>query len=93
MERHLELKGRDSYSFPCSGFLWFNNIYSRAVFSPILPLLEDEFLVSHARASGIFMFQSVGYGISLLLTGLYAGRLGYKKSIALSLAVTSARSS
>ncbi|MBP1733253.1 MAG: transporter [Deltaproteobacteria bacterium] len=90
MERHLELKGRGLLLLSLLWFLWFNNIYSRAVFSPILPLLEDEFLVSHARASGIFMFQSVGYGISLLLTGLYAGRLGYKKSIALSLAVTSA---
>jgi MFS family permease len=71
-------------------FLWFNNIYARAVFSPILPLLEDEFVVSHAQASSIFMFQSIGYGIALFFAGLYCGTFGYKKSIALSLVVASA---
>ena len=89
MEHHLELKGRGLLFLSLLWFLWFNNIYARAVFSPILPLLEDEFVISHAQASSIFMFQSVGYGISLFLAGLYAGKFGYKKCIALSLAVTS----
>ena len=89
MEHHLELKGRGLLLLSLLWFLWFNNIYARSVFSPILPLLEDEFVISHAQASSIFMFQSVGYGISLFFAGLYAGRFGYKKCIALSLAVTS----
>jgi len=89
MEHHLELKGRGILFLSLLWFLWFNNIYARSVFSPILPLLEDEFAISHAQASSIFMFQSVGYGISLFFAGLYAGRFGYKKCIALSLAVTS----
>ena len=70
-------------------FLWFSNMCVRVIFSPILPILEDEFLVSHSRASGIFMFQAVGYGISMFLSGMFAGRLGYKRSIITSLAVSS----
>ena len=89
MEHHLELKGRGLLFLSLLWFLWFNNIFARAVFSPILPLLEDEFVISHAQASSIFMFQSVGYGISLFFAGLYAGKFGYKRCIALSLAVTS----
>ncbi|HME44177.1 MAG TPA: MFS transporter [Syntrophorhabdales bacterium] len=89
MEHHLELKGRGLLFLSLLWFLWFNNIYARSVFSPILPLLEDEFVISHAQASSIFMFQSIGYAISLFFTGLYGGRFGYKKCIALSLAVTS----
>ena len=70
MEHHLELKGRGLLFLSLLWFLWFNNIYARAVFSPILPLLEDEFVISHAQASSVFVFQSVGYGISLFFAGL-----------------------
>jgi MFS transporter, NNP family, nitrate/nitrite transporter len=89
MAHQVEIRGKGLLLLSLLWFLWFNNIYARAVFSPILPLLEDEFVISHARASGIFMFQSVGYGISLFLTGLYAGKFGYKKCIALSFVVAS----
>lgn len=70
-------------------FLWFINFGIRIIFSPILPLIEDEFMISHARASSIFLFMSVGYAISMLLSGFYAGRFGYKRSIVLSLCISS----
>jgi MFS family permease len=89
MEHHLELKGRGLFLLSLLWFLWFNNICVRSVFSPILPLLEDEFIVSHARASSIFIFQAVGYAISLFLSGLYSGRIGYKRCILISFAITS----
>jgi MFS family permease len=59
------------------------------IFSPVLPLIEDEFVISHARASSIYVFQSTGYAVALLLSGAYAGRLGYKKSIMVSLCTSS----
>ena len=65
------------------------NFSVRVVFAPILPLIEDEFLISHAKASALFVFNSIGYGISLMLSGFYCGRFGYKKSIVISLAVSS----
>ncbi len=66
-------------------FIWFINFSVRVLFSPILPLVEDEFMVNHARASGIFTFMSAGYGASVLLAGLFSGRIGYKKAIVIGL--------
>ncbi len=90
MEHRGELKGWSIGFLGLLWFLWFINIGARAVFSPILPLVEDEFLVTHAQASGLFVFQSIGYGCSLFLSGIYAGRIGYKRCIAFSLALSSA---
>jgi MFS transporter, NNP family, nitrate/nitrite transporter len=89
MEHHAELKGRALAFLSLLWFLWFINLGARAMFSPILPLIEDEFFVTHARAASIFTFQSIGYAIALLFSGIYSGRLGHKKCIALSLAVSS----
>lgn len=61
----------------------------RVIFAPILPLLEDEFAITHAQSSSIFIFLAVGYGFSMFFSGVLAGRFGYKKSIATSLLVTS----
>lgn len=61
--------------------LWFINFTVRAIFAPILPLIEDEFVISHARAASVLIFQSVGYAISVLLSGFYSGKVGYKKTI------------
>jgi MFS family permease len=71
-------------------FLWFMNFTIRTILSPLLPLIEDEFLVNHAKASSIFPLISFGYAISLLLSTLFAGLLGTKKSIALSFLIAGA---
>ena len=60
----------------------------RAVFSPIMPLIEDEFGVAHARATSIFMFISLGYSISLFFSGALARVFGYRKAILLSTIIT-----
>jgi MFS transporter, NNP family, nitrate/nitrite transporter len=67
--------------------LWFFSFSTRIIFSPILPLIEDEFMVAHARASSIFIFQSIGYAAAMTLSGFYAGRIGFKKTIVFSFAV------
>lgn len=81
MPRFEEFRGRALFFIFFLFFIWFINFSVRIVFSPILPILEDEFMVNHARASGIFTFMSAGYGTSVLLSGLFSGRIGYKKSI------------
>jgi NNP family nitrate/nitrite transporter-like MFS transporter len=50
-----------------------------------MPLIEDEFLIGHAKASSLFAFNNLGYGISLFFSGIFAGFLGYKRSIVLSM--------
>ncbi len=63
--------------------LWYVNFSARTVISPLLPIIEDEFAISHAVAGSIFSFLSVGYTITLLLSGVLSPRIGYKRSIAL----------
>ena len=89
MERRFDLKGKGLLFLLIFWFFWFTNMVVRLSFAPVLPLIEDEFLVTHAKASSIFIFMSMGYALSMFLSGFYAGRFGYKKSIVLSLAATS----
>jgi MFS transporter, NNP family, nitrate/nitrite transporter len=89
MKHHNELKGQALLFLLFLWFLWFNNLGVRLIFSPILPLVEDEFAISHARAGSVFIFQSIGYGLSMFFSGFYSGRLGYKRAIILSLVVSS----
>ncbi|MCX8021972.1 MAG: MFS transporter [Syntrophorhabdaceae bacterium] len=65
-------------------FLWFMSFTSRAIFSPIMPLIEDDFGIAHARATSVFTFISIGYGVSLFFSGTFANIFGYRKAIILS---------
>ena len=76
-----KLKGKALFFLLFIWFLWFLSFTTRAIFSPVLPLIEDEFGVNHATASSIFVFMSFGYTLSLLASGLLGGRVGYKKFI------------
>jgi NNP family nitrate/nitrite transporter-like MFS transporter len=63
--------------------LWFLNFSARIIMSPLLPIIEDELVISHAMAGSIFSFLSAGYTISSLLSGFLSPRIGYKRSIVL----------
>ena len=89
MEHGVALKGKGLLFLFVLWCFWFSNMTVRVSFAPILPLIEDEFLVTHARASSIFVFLSAGYALSIFFSGLYAGRFGYKKSITISVATAS----
>ena len=88
MERQSELRGKALLFLLFLWCVWFINFSVRMVFSPILPLIEDEFMINHARASSIYVFQSTGYAFALLFSGIYAGRFGYKRSIMVSLCIS-----
>lgn len=87
MRRYSELKGKALGFLFLLWTLWFFNFSGRIIFSPILPLIEDEFMVTHARATSIFIFQSIGYAFAMTLSGFYSGRVGFKKTIVFSFAV------
>ena len=63
--------------------LWFLNFSTRTIISPLLPVIEDELALSHAVAGGLFLFLSIGYTISVSLSGLLSYRIGQKKMILL----------
>jgi MFS family permease len=69
-------------------FLWFTTATSRTIVSPILPLLEDEFFIRHARAASIFIPWSLGTSLSVFFAGFWASLLGAKKAIFVSTAIT-----
>jgi MFS family permease len=87
MRRYSELKGSALGFLFLFWSLWFFIFTGRITFSPVLPLIEDEFMVTHARASSIFMFQAAGYAAALIISGFYAGRVGFKRSILSSFAI------
>jgi MFS family permease len=61
---------------------------ARSILSPVLPLIEDEFVVSHAKATSIFTVNGIGYTLSLFLSGTFASLLGPRKSILLATVVS-----
>ena len=85
MARYATIKGQGLLLLMFLWFLWFMNFSVRTMFSPLMPLIEDEFAIQHARASSFFVFNALGYATALILAGLFAGRLGYKRSIVFSL--------
>jgi NNP family nitrate/nitrite transporter-like MFS transporter len=88
MSRFTSLRGTAFLFLLFLSSLWFLNFVGRTILSPVLPLIEDEFLISHAKASSIFIFLSIGYGISIFFSGLLSGTFGYRKSIIVSLLIT-----
>jgi NNP family nitrate/nitrite transporter-like MFS transporter len=61
--------------------LWFLNASSRVVLSPLLPIIEDELVITHALAGSLFFYMSVGLTISVFMSGWVAKHIGYKRSI------------
>ncbi len=88
MARFDSLKGRGLLFLFFLWFLWFMNFNGRTIFSPILPLLEDEFGVTHARAASIFTFFTLGYALALFSAGPLTSWVGRKRTILLSLTLT-----
>ncbi len=75
--------------FPLSGLLClsgllFLNVTGRVIFSPLLPLLEDDFGIGHGAAGSLFLLQATGYVAGLLLSGIAAWRLSHHGTIVLS---------
>ncbi|MBP1734349.1 MAG: hypothetical protein H6Q53_636 [Deltaproteobacteria bacterium] len=75
MERYSHFRGQALLFLFFLWFLWFISFSVRMIFAPILPIIEDEFMVNHARASSIFVFLSAGVGVGVIVSGLFSGKL------------------
>jgi NNP family nitrate/nitrite transporter-like MFS transporter len=51
---------------------------ARIVLSPLLPAIEADLGLSHARSASLFLFLAVGYGLLTLLSGLVSARIGHR---------------
>jgi NNP family nitrate/nitrite transporter-like MFS transporter len=61
--------------------LWYLNFSTRAIFSPILPLIEDTLSLSHGEAGGLFTSLAIGYSLMLLISGRFAATWSYKRTV------------
>ena len=82
------LRGRALLFLLFLWFVWFMTFTSRAMFSPILPIMEDEFAVNHARAASILTVTGIGYALSVFFSGTFTGLLGHRKSILVALSIS-----
>ncbi|MCF8052350.1 MAG: MFS transporter [Desulfobacterales bacterium] len=64
--------------------LFFFNICSRIVLSPLMPAIEADLQISHAAAGSLFFLISVGYFAALLGSGYVAARLLHRSTIIVS---------
>ena len=62
----------------------FTNMTTRAIFSPLLPLIEADLSISHTQAGSLFLLVSLGYFVSMLLSGFVSARLQHRRVILLS---------
>ncbi len=64
--------------------LFFLNFTSRVIFSPLLPVIEQEMGLDHVQSGSFFLFISAGYFISILSSGFVSSRINHKRTIVLS---------
>jgi NNP family nitrate/nitrite transporter-like MFS transporter len=64
--------------------LWYVNFTAKSITSPLMPLIEDEFAITHAMAGVLFFCFWVGNTISVFYAGFMSLKIGYKRSILVS---------
>jgi len=85
MKRFRSLTGRATLFLLFMWFAWFLNFTTRTIFAPVLPLIEDEFGIAHARATSIVLLTSLAYAPSVFFSSVYARVLGHRKALIISL--------
>lgn len=61
--------------------LWYLIFSSRAIFAPLLPLIEEALGINHAMAGSFFLSFYIGFTIALFSSGPVSLYLGYKRTI------------
>ena len=66
------------------GGIVFFNFLSRLIFSPLLLTIEKDLNLNHAQAGSLFLLISIGYSITMFLSGFVSSRISHRKTILLS---------
>jgi predicted MFS family arabinose efflux permease len=67
----------------------FFSMGSRAIFSPLMPSMQEELGINLSTVGTLFLLVSVSYGIAMLLSGFLTARIGHGKTIVTALAAIS----
>jgi MFS family permease len=85
MSAYPALEGKGLGFLTLMWSLWFFIMLTRTTVGPILPFVEDEFAVSHATAAMLASLFAFGAALSTFVSGMAAGRIGYKRTVLLCL--------
>jgi NNP family nitrate/nitrite transporter-like MFS transporter len=88
VKKYDSLRGKALLLLLFFWFVWFMTFTARAIFSPVLPLLEDEFSVTHAKAASIFTVSGIGYALAVFFSGTFSRLLGPRNAILFATAVS-----
>ncbi|MCF8095095.1 MAG: MFS transporter [Desulfobacteraceae bacterium] len=61
--------------------MWYLAFSARALLSPFLPMIKNEFLFTNTTAGTLYLFVAAGGTLALLSAGSISLRLGYKRLI------------
>ena len=86
MTSYSAIKGRGLAFLSLLFSLWFVLMVVRMILGPILPLIEDDFLVRHAKATILVSLLAFGGTSSTFASGIFAGRIGYRRFVVTCLA-------
>ncbi len=64
--------------------LFFVTFISRFIFSPLMPVIKDELVLTNGQAGSIFLFGSVGALIASVCSGFVSSRLTHRGTLTLS---------
>lgn len=63
---------------------------AQLVFSPLLPNIERSLALSHTRTTSFFLFITLGYSVSIMVSEFVAARLTHRGTVALAVPVAAA---
>jgi len=86
MSGYPAIRGRGLAFLSLLFSLWFVLMLVRMIVGPILPLIEDDFLVRHAKATMLVSLFAFGGMSSTFASGVFAGRIGYRRFVVACLA-------
>ncbi|HFQ90196.1 MAG TPA: MFS transporter [Desulfobulbus sp.] len=70
--------------------IFYLNFFSRIIFAPLLPAMEEDLGLSHGQAGSFFLILSCGYFAAQAGSGFISSTLGHKRTILLSMLAISA---
>lgn len=64
--------------------VFFVNFISRIVLGPLAPVVEEDLGITHGQSGSLFFMISLGYCISLVLSGFVSSRISHRATILVS---------
>ena len=70
--------------------LFFCTFIARIILAPLLPVVEQDLLITHSQAGVFFLMISFGYSISIFCSGFVSSRINHRRTISISIIGTGA---